>query len=96
MTKRDFVLIRAISARGSRLLQRSAAFLALDLVTCHLETPLNLAKLHGFPDSDFVHDVAGINQHLDRETGELTNCFWPRCGSAPEAGEEEEATNGPT
>ena len=54
--------------------------LTMDLLACHNETPLNLAVLLASRKADFGHDVFGICRHLDRETGELQDCFWPRCG----------------
>lgn len=54
--------------------------LAMDLSACHANgCPLDLAKLEGFPALDFTHDVAGIRRHIDRNTGELRDCFTPRC-----------------
>lgn len=41
--------------------------------------PLDFDKLLGFSDLDFFHDVYGISEHLDRQTGKLQNCFVPRC-----------------
>jgi hypothetical protein len=41
--------------------------------------PLDFAKLLQFADSDFLHDVYGIHQHIDRTTGQLGDGFLPRC-----------------
>ena len=30
------------------------------------------------PVFDFMHDINGINQHLNRKTHKLEDCFWPR------------------
>lgn len=30
------------------------------------------------PVFDFMHDINGINQHLNRNTYKLEHCFWPR------------------
>lgn len=40
---------------------------------------LDLDRLLSFPDEDFAHDIAGIINHLNRITGELEDCFVPRC-----------------
>lgn len=40
---------------------------------------LDLDKLLNFPDFDFWHDLHGIANHIDRHTGELKDCFLPRC-----------------
>ncbi|KKK55056.1 hypothetical protein LCGC14_3078450, partial [marine sediment metagenome] len=39
---------------------------------------LDLARFLEGPDFDFAHDVWGIRNHLNRETGQLENCFLPR------------------
>ena len=52
----------------------------MDVTACHANgTKLDLEKLLNFPDFDFLHDVAGIRNCIDRETGKLTKCFLPRC-----------------
>lgn len=54
--------------------------MAMDLEATHANgCPLNFAKLLAFDDFSFLHDVYGINKHLNRETGELVHCFLPRC-----------------
>lgn len=40
---------------------------------------LDLQKLLDAPDGDFGHDVFGIRRHINRQTGELGDCFLPRC-----------------
>ena len=30
------------------------------------------------PVFDFMHDINGINQYLNRDTYKLEDCFWPR------------------
>lgn len=51
----------------------------MDLSACHANgCPLDLEKLENAQDFDFVHDVAGIARHMDRTTGQLTDCFVPR------------------
>lgn len=52
----------------------------MDLSACHANgCPLDFKRLLAFPDFDFAHDIFGINQRIDRETGQLRNCFVPRC-----------------
>lgn len=41
---------------------------------------LNLEKLLSFDDFNFSHDVFGLLRHSVL-SGELTDCFWPRCGA---------------
>lgn len=40
---------------------------------------LDFDKLLAADDFNFMHDITGINRHLDRETGKLGGCFLPRC-----------------
>lgn len=40
---------------------------------------VDLGRLLDFDDFNFAHDVFGIQQHIDRGTGELAHCFLPRC-----------------
>lgn len=52
----------------------------MDITACHCNgTPLDLPKLLAAPDGDFGHDVFGIRRFIDRSTGQLTQCFVPRC-----------------
>lgn len=55
--------------------------LQMDLTLLQLHHPelINLDKLLAFGEVDFIHDVLGIMRHLNRDTGELGNCFVPRC-----------------
>lgn len=35
-------------------------------------------ELLNAPVLDFMHDINGINQHLNRDAYKLEDCFWPR------------------
>jgi hypothetical protein len=51
----------------------------MDITHCHFSAQkLRLDDLLAADDANFLHDVAGINRHLNRYTGELTDCFSPR------------------
>lgn len=52
----------------------------LDLKACHSNgCPLDLEAMLAAPrDSDIVHDISGIERHLNRETGKLEGGFTPR------------------
>jgi len=53
--------------------------LTMDLTATHANgTPLKLAEMLKGRRFDVAHDIYGIRQHLDRETGELGGCFLPR------------------
>lgn len=51
----------------------------MDLTVCHCNgCPLDLQRmLHGNLEN-LAHDIYGIHRHLNRTTGKLENCFWPR------------------
>ena len=81
-SKTEFQLATRIARRavedypGSFELQE----LEMDLIACHLNgCELDLVKLLEAPAFDFAHDIAGITRHLDRTTGQLGDCFLPRC-----------------
>ena len=51
----------------------------MDITACHCnDFPLDLEGLRLADEVDLVHDVFGIVQHIDRDTGKLQNCFVPR------------------
>ena len=53
--------------------------LEMDLTAAHANgNPLDLAAMLRGSRSDLLHDVAGIQRHIDRATGHLGNCFSPR------------------
>lgn len=86
-TPEDFAILRQIAARADELAQglrvhheRTRVDWLMDLTTTHANgCPLDLPKLLAAEGYAFSHDVFGIARHLDRETGELGECFIPRC-----------------
>ena len=71
--------IEKIASRAGRELGSDVLRTSMDLTVCHLNgCPLDLEKLLDSPLGDFGHDVSGIRQFLDRTTGKLTECFFPR------------------
>lgn len=59
--------------------------LSMDIADLHVNgCPLDLDRFLAAELFNFVHDIAGIMRHLDRETGQLKNCFLPRF-ALPEA-----------
>lgn len=40
--------------------------------------PLDWERLLAADDFNFLHDIGGISRHINRDTGELMNCFLPR------------------
>jgi len=59
-------------------IERGRLDLLMDLQVAHNTCPLDIAGLVNAKDPDFLHDVYGIINNLNRETGELENCFRPR------------------
>ena len=82
-TKKDTLAIRAIVKRVVRIQKNvDSMSTTMDIEACHTHgCKLDLDKLAKFDDFNLMHDVCGINRHIDRETGELQNCFLPRCAA---------------
>jgi hypothetical protein len=83
--KRDGTIIRKIADRAAAyafmngIQGYDAQTAAMDVTACHLNgCPLRLADLYCADDFNFVHDLFGINRHLNHETGKLEHCFRPR------------------
>lgn len=83
--RRDFETISEIADRALPVLKRAGAYdvtkqhVMMDISAVHANgCPLRLEALLVAPDFDFSHDVAGIYGNLNRETGQLENCFVPR------------------
>ena len=84
VTREEARLIDQIARRGVVLLNRAgvpATFmdLSMDVTACHANgCPLRLAGLAEADDFNLVHDLSGIRNTLDRETGKLRGLFRPR------------------
>lgn len=67
-------------AERSNIAYATRQDMIMDLEACHCNgTPLQLTELLHSKLIDFSHDIYGIAQHLDRETGKLYGGFLPRC-----------------
>lgn len=80
-TKEDMQLIMSIAKRAFALVGgqfSDTLTTSMDLEVVHSKTPLNLHKLLTTDNFNFIHDVGGIRKHLNRDTGELEDCFLPR------------------
>ena len=65
-------------AIGLRVNHKKQDF-AMDITAVHAnDYPLRLNDLLRADEFNFVHDIFGIRQHLNRETGKLENNFRPR------------------
>lgn len=83
-TKEEFILIGKIVKRAISLHSEwhpeVYTELCMDLSAVHSnDVKLDFKKLSEADDFNLLHDVIGINHHIDRTTGKLTRCFLPRC-----------------
>lgn len=81
-------LIGKIVDRAQKLYKRAKnpydrldAMMDIEAVHCN-GNPMRLEQWLGADDFNFMHDVDGIRNCLDRETGKLTRNFSPRFTSA--------------
>jgi hypothetical protein len=79
MTLESAIADRAIALAKTMGIKLEKFKLVMDLDATHCNgTPLKLEELLKADDANFMHDIAGIQSHIDRTTGKLTNCFLPR------------------
>lgn len=50
----------------------------LDMVNVHNAVPMDFQRMLEADRFNFIHDVAGIARHMNRETGQLEGGFLPR------------------
>ncbi len=51
----------------------------MDLTACHNHgCPLDFEQMLTVDSHHLLHDIFGINRHINRETGKLGGCFHPR------------------
>ena len=81
-SKEDFELASKIADRAISELStdtNNKQGLVMEIIAAHVSgCKLKLRPLLYANLGDFLHDVCGINKHLDRETGKLQDCFLPR------------------
>jgi hypothetical protein len=83
-SKQDYATIKEIATRAALMAREHGVdydFLSaqMDITATHCSgNPLRLSELLAADRLNFSHDVFGIRRHLDRSTGELTDCFVPR------------------
>ena len=80
-TMDDHRTVKEIISRVEKLtaVKVDRVSMAMDIEAAHMVCPLDLGQLRDFGPASMMHDVAGIGNHLNRETGELEDCFIPRC-----------------
>lgn len=75
--KIDMILNRFEIITGQKINDRLS--LEMDITACNANgCPLDFDSWLVSKDFDFVHDVVGIREHIDRETGTLPDYFRPR------------------
>ena len=85
VTSDEQFLIERIAKRMQPLYHRlniddDKTTMLMDITACHANgCPLDLRKLLEADDFTFGHDVLGIRRHINRQTGQIENCFLPRC-----------------
>lgn len=80
----DRALIRGIADRAVTEFAEygitSKIDVEMDLLATHANgCPMDFEQLSQADSGNFGHDIGGIRRHLDRETGQLRDCFDPRC-----------------
>lgn len=70
---------RAVQVYASHNIRAERLDFIMDITTVHFGgNKLRLTDLLEADEFNFIHDIAGINRHLDRATGKLTDAFSPR------------------
>lgn len=77
-TTEEMGLFIKIGSRAADKLDADKMSTMMDVQASHALNPLRLNDLLGADDFNFAHDIYGIANHIDRDTGELTDCFLPR------------------
>ncbi len=86
MTKQEHLIVAQIASRAVELYSAHGVGLTrldcmMDIEAVHETIGLKLEELLNADDGNFAHDIGGIDQHLNRETLELEDCFVPRFAS---------------
>lgn len=85
-TKEEHALISLVTTRAKEeigITDPISLWMDLDATNSN-GTPLDFEKLLGFDKDNFGHDIYGILAYIDRETGQFTRCFLPRCARPDE------------
>lgn len=83
VSKRDGLFITRIVERAKAMFDRQGIQvdglqLHMDLTALHANgCPLNLREFADADEFNFAHDIGGITQHMDRNTGKVRR-FMPR------------------
>lgn len=79
-------LVYAIADRAEELdiVVHDKLSLIMDMEVAHKEFNLRLKDLLNSKDMDFVHDVVGIQNHIDRDSESFPGLFVPRYANVEE------------
>lgn len=84
-SKEDKAIIKKIASRAAEIykdqygMEVDVVDIDMDLEACHCNgCYLDLERMLSGRERDLMHDITGINEHLNRETGALEDCFLPR------------------
>ena len=95
----DFKIINKIANRAGAMFKDidspvSKKTLLMDITATHLNgCPLRLEALLDADNFNFAHDLFGIREHLNRETGQLDGHFRPRFATPAESGGHDETAH---
>lgn len=83
-SKHDWQVLHQIAGRAvAQLGIQKVIDWEMDVTAVHANgCPLRLDDLLMADGFNFAHDLCGIYRHLDRETGQLRDCFVPRYAKA--------------
>ena len=75
----DMAVIGRIAKRAHDEYEADYITVMMDIEAVHCNgNPLRLDELLKADNFNFLHDIGGINKHINRETGKLEDCFSPR------------------
>lgn len=85
MTREDVLKEFKVVDRADKLgiMQGDRMTLSIDLDNADKAFSMNWDLLLEADDFEFTHDIIGIQNNINRETGEFENCFVPRCVNIP-------------
>lgn len=73
------IVDRAVALAKEQGVKLNVLTARMDIIAVHANgMPLRLRELADADDFNFTHDVFGIFNHIDRNTGKLTRFFVPR------------------
>jgi hypothetical protein len=85
-TTEEYAMVQVIAKRAVKMkIYRDRLTADMDISAAHATCPLDLVRLLEADNFNFGHDMAGIRDHLNRETGKLERFFLPRCARPSKA-----------